>query len=116
MTKERVFRIDSFLQPSDGEPVRSIVAESAHATIVAWFVKPGQRILPHRHPHGQDTWTVLDGAGAYQVDEAGNAVPITAGDVVVAQAGSVHGVLNTGKQALIFISVVCPAEAGFVLL
>lgn len=116
MNKERVFRIDSFLQPSDGEPVRSIVAESAHATIVAWFVKPGQRILPHLHPHGQDTWTVLDGAGAYQVDEAGNTVPITAGDVVVALAGSVHGVLNTGKQPLIFISVVCPAEAGFALL
>ena len=113
---ERVFRIDSFLQPSDGEPVRSIVAESAHATIVAWFVKPGQRILPHRHPHGQDTWTVLDGAGAYQVDEAGNTVPVTAGDVVVAHAGSVHGVLNTGNKPLIFISVVCPAEAGFVLL
>jgi mannose-6-phosphate isomerase-like protein (cupin superfamily) len=59
---------------------------------------------------------VLEGEGVYQVDEAGNTVPITAGDVVVAHAGSVHGVLNTGLQPLSFISVVCPAEAGFVLL
>jgi quercetin dioxygenase-like cupin family protein len=114
MPAERVFQIATFLQPSDGEPIRSIVTESAPASIVAWFVKPGQCIRPHRHPHGQDTWTVLEGGGAYQVDDAGHTVLIAAGDVVVASAGSVHGVLNTGMQPLIFVSVVCPAAAGFV--
>ncbi len=114
MTSQRVFKVDQFLQPSDGEPIRSIVAESAHASIVAWFVKPGQRIAPHLHPHGQDTWTVLEGGGLYCLDSADTTLPIAAGDVVVAPAGSVHGVLNTGTQPLVFVSVVCPAEAGFV--
>ena len=114
MASQRVFKVAEFLQPSDGEPIRSIVAESAHASIVAWFVKPGQRIAPHLHPHGQDSWTGLEGGGLYCLDSADTTLPIAAGDVVVAPAGSVHGVLNTGTQPLVFVSVVCPAEAGFV--
>ena len=114
MTSQRVFKVAEFLQPNDGEPIRSIVAESAHASIVAWFVKPGQRIAPHLHPHGQDTWTVLEGGGLYCLDSSDTTLPISAGDVVVAPARSVHGVLNTGTQPLVFVSVVCPAEAGFV--
>ena len=56
---------------------------------------------------------MLEGAGVYQVDEAGSTLPIAAGDVVVALAGSVHGVVNTGTLPLVFISVVSPAAAGF---
>jgi quercetin dioxygenase-like cupin family protein len=114
MPSQRVFKVAQFLQPTDGEPIRSIVAESAHATIVAWFVKPSQRIAPNLHPHGQDTWTVLEGGGLYCLDSSGTTRPIAAGDVVVAPEASVHGVLNTGTEPLVFVSVVCPAQAGFV--
>jgi len=83
------------------------------AAIVAWTVKPGQCISPHLHPSGQDTWTILAGEGDYQIDAAGQTVRIAAGDVVVAPVGAVHGVLNTGAQALVFVSVVSPALSGF---
>ena len=65
------------------------------------------------HPRGQDTWTILAGEGDYQIDAAGQTVRIAAGDVVVAPVGAVHGVLNTGAQALVFVSVVSPALSGF---
>ena len=32
---------------------------------------------------------------------------------VVALTGDVHGVINTGSEALVFMSVVCPADAGY---
>jgi quercetin dioxygenase-like cupin family protein len=102
-------------QPTTTEPIRSVVAESKEATIVAWYINPGQTIPPHVHPQGQDTWTILSGTGQYYLDLLGNHQTIVAGDVVVAIAGDVHGVYNHGDEALTFISVVAPLEAGYQL-
>lgn len=113
MTDRRVFDIAEFLQSSEDEPIRSIVRESPHATIIAWTVAPGQRIALHTHPQGQDTWTVISGAGDYQTDDAGGVQSIRAGHVVIATAGQVHGVLNSGNVPLVFVSVVCPLDAGY---
>lgn len=115
MSQQRVFKVGDHLQPNEGEPIRSVVHATVDAAVVAWTVKPGQRISAHVHPHGQDTWTILAGEGAYQVDAAGSTVPIAAGDVVIAAAGSVHGVCNTGAEPLVFVSVVSPAESGYAL-
>lgn len=83
---------------------------------MAWYLNPGQTISPHIHPKGQDTWTVLSGTGQYYLDEFCNHQIITAGDVVIAIAGDVHGVYNHGDEALTFISVVAPLEAGYQLI
>jgi quercetin dioxygenase-like cupin family protein len=109
----RHFPSNDFFQPSDGEPIRSVITESTNAVVVAWYVKSGQKIPAHRHPHGQDTWTILAGTGDYYLDSDGATQSIKAGDVVVAHAGEVHGVTNTGDEPLLFISVVSPAAAGY---
>ena len=113
MASGRLFHAHAFMQPSDDEPIRSVITETAEAAVVAWYVKPGQRIAAHLHPSGQDTWTILSGQGDYQTEPSGASLAITAGDVVVAPKGCVHGVRNNGKEALTFISVVTPADAGF---
>ena len=113
MSHDRVFHVAKDLQPNDDEPTRSVVHETNDAAIVAWTVKPGQRISPHVHPSGQDTWTVIAPEGKNQVDASGTTVPITAGDVAVAPVGAVHGVLDSGSQARVFVSVVSPARSGF---
>ena len=113
MSLQRVFKVTDHLQPNDGEPIRSVVHATDDAAVVAWTVKPGQRISPHVHPSGQDTWTILEGEGHYQVDASGRVVRIVAGDVVVAPTGAVHGVLNTGAVPLVFVSVVSPALSGY---
>lgn len=93
--------------------MRSVVTESEHAVVVAWYIKPGQEIAPHIHPNGQDTWTILTGEGEYYLDIAGTTRLVAAGDVVVAPTNCVHGILNTGDEPLTFISVVSPADAGY---
>lgn len=115
MSNTRIFNSSQFLQPTDGEPIRSVITESKDAVVVAWYIKPGQEISPHIHPNGQDTWTILSGKGKYYLDKAGTTKPISAGDVVVAYTNCVHGVLNTGDEPLVFISVVSPADAGYQL-
>ncbi len=116
MSATRIFNSSEFFQPTDGEPIRSVITESKDATVVAWYIKPGQEIPAHIHPHGQDTWTILAGQGDYYLDNAGTTKLIVAGDVAIAQIGCVHGVFNNGDQPLIFISVVTPADAGYQLL
>ncbi len=116
MSESRVFKSSAFMQPNQGEPVRSVITQSADATAVAWHLNPGQRIAAHVHPHGQDTWTILSGAGLYQLEADGTSHGISAGDVVIAHTGEVHGVFNNGTVPLVFISVVAPLEAGFELL
>ena len=116
MNSQRVFKSSEHMQVSDGEPIRSVIQESKHSVIVAWHVEPGQSIAPHTHPEGQDTWTILSGQGEYQIDEQGNTVKVSPGDVVVAKQGQVHGVKCTSLEPLRFISVVAPIEAGYILL
>lgn len=116
MNPKRHFTVVEFLQPADGEPIRSVITESADAAVVAWYVKPGQRISAHVHPQGQDTWTILSGRGEYQLAADGNSRPLVSGDVVVAHRGEVHGVFNSGSEPLVFVSVVSPADSGYELL
>lgn len=111
---DRIFSLHHHLRPCEGQPIRSIVVETPHASIVAWHVAPGQCIASHVHPDGQDTWTIIAGTGSYRVDQAGTERTIAAGDIVVAPAGAVHGVRNHGELPLIFVSVVSPTQAGFV--
>lgn len=115
MVHDRVFRVADHLRPNDGEPIRSVVHETGRAAIVAWTVKPGQRISAHVHPSGQDTWIVLAGEGKYQIDASGRSMRIAAGDIAVAPAGAVHALLNTGPLPLVLVSVVSPAVSGFEL-
>jgi quercetin dioxygenase-like cupin family protein len=115
MTISRIFPSAKFFQPTDGEPVRSIITESLETVVVAWYLKPGQEIAAHLHPQGQDTWTILSGSGTYYLDPNGQRQRITVGDIVIAPIHSVHGVLNDGDEPLVFISIVSPANAGYQL-
>ena len=112
---ERIFQSSAFLKPNVGEPIRSVVTESEDSAVIAWYVQPGQSISAHLHPVGQDTWIIQSGIGEYRFDKTGATRPIKAGDVVIAHRGEVHGVLNTGAEPLIFVSVVSPAGAGYEL-
>lgn len=114
MDLKRIFKAGDFMQPSTGEPIRSVVLESQHSVIVAWHVKTGQVIAPHTHPTGQDTWTILSGRGRYQTDELGHCIDIEPGDIVVALQNQVHGVTCTSEEPLQFVSVVAPTESGYV--
>jgi quercetin dioxygenase-like cupin family protein len=111
----RIFSSAKFFQPNTGEPIRSVVTESADAVVVAWYLQPGQEIAAHIHPQGQDTWTILSGRGTYYLDRDGTTKSIEAGDVVIAPKGAVHGVVNCHDESLVFISVVSPATAGYEL-
>lgn len=115
MTVEsRIFSVAEYVQPSEGEPIRSVVLETRDSIIVVWHVHPGQEIAAHIHPHGQDTWTVLSGMADYF---QGNGIvrALREGEIAVARPGQVNGARNTGTEPFVLVSVVASANAGFVL-
>jgi len=112
--ESRIFSAAEYVQPSEGEPIRSVVLETAESVIVVWYIRPGQEIAAHIHPHGQDTWTVLSGAAEYF---QGNGVvcSLKAGEIAVAKPGQVHGAKNVGLEPFVFVSVVASGSAGYAL-
>ncbi len=116
MTRSRILSSADLFQPSDDEPIRSVISQSKDAVVVAWYLKQGQKIPLHIHPEGQDTWTILAGEGHYYLDPNGTTKAIMTGDVVVAHCSEVHGVFNDKPEPLMFISVVTPADAGYQLI
>ena len=116
MPSKRIFPSQHYFEPSDGEPIRSVVTTSPDSVVVAWYVKPGQTIKAHRHPAGQDTWTILSGEGDYIFNEFGDTTKVKTGDIVVAHTNEVHGLHNNSAEPIYFVSVVSPAEAGYELL
>ncbi|WP_294532221.1 cupin domain-containing protein [uncultured Rhodoblastus sp.] len=110
----RIFLIADFVRPSDGEPIRSVVLETADSAVVVWHAHPGQEIAPHVHPRGQDTWTVISGEAEYHQGD-GVIARLKAGDIAIALPGQAHGATNTGSDPFVFVSVVAPGNAGFAL-
>lgn len=111
----RFYTLDKARQISPKEPIRSVISQTDFCTVVLWHVLPGQKIAPHTHPKGQDTWIVQSGQAQYISDLRGTRTLIGTGDVIIAHAGDVHGAIQVGDEPFEFVSVVAPGEAGFQL-
>lgn len=110
--ESRIFSLAEFIRPSEGEPVRSVVQTTEESAVIVWHLRPGQEIAAHVHPRGQDTWTVISGtAGYYQ--GSGIVSQLKAGDIAIAKQGQVHGVINSGTEPFVFVSVVAPGNPGY---
>ncbi|NOY13431.1 MAG: cupin domain-containing protein [Deltaproteobacteria bacterium] len=81
--------------------VQLSTTEYSRATL--WCLLPGQHIHPHIHA-GDHIWMVLEGVGEF-LQEGQAPVAIKPGTVLLAPAGDSHGVSNTGKVGLVFLSV-----------
>ena len=79
------------------------LSETVHSRTTLWCLMPGQHIHPHVHA-GDHIWTVLEGEGEFLRDGQ-EPVAISPGTVLLAPAGESHGVNNSGKQGLVFVSV-----------
>jgi len=77
---------------------------SAHLTTV----KPGGEILPHTH-EVLEVFYVIEGEGSALVN--GVRQKAEKGTIIVANAGSEHGIINTGESELVLYCVFSPGIA-----
>lgn len=79
------------------------LGETAHGRATLWCLLSGQGIKPHVHA-GDHYWVVLEGNGDY-LAEGSAPVAVGPGVVLVAPAGESHGIINTGSDGLVFVSI-----------
>lgn len=63
-------------------------------------LKPGMSPhAPHQHPE-EEIMVVTEGTGEISVD--GKPMPVASGSMMYCAAGTLHGIVNTGKSPLLF--------------
>jgi quercetin dioxygenase-like cupin family protein len=82
---------------------------NAQMTITRVTMQPKAVSERHSHAKSEQEWIVEKGQGTLLL--ANNATrAIRVGDVVRTPAGAVHGVVNSGNETLIYLSVTTPPE------
>ena len=67
-------------------------------------LKPGASVGYHVHTGETEMYYILSGEGEY--DDNGVIVPVKAGDVTFCKNGEGHGLVNTGKEDLVFNAMI----------
>jgi len=67
---------------------------------------PGQEHQPHAHEGQDKLYYVLAGSGLATV--ANDTYDVTAGDLVLAPAGLLHSMKNTGAENLVVLTILAP--------
>jgi quercetin dioxygenase-like cupin family protein len=102
---ERIFKVLAML-PRKGTTFRELIYTDNHE-IHFWRIQPGEWIYPHTHPHSDDIWYIIQGAGEYYTG-ADETRRFKAGDIGIAKPGEVHGVYNSGPEDILILSVLAP--------
>jgi mannose-6-phosphate isomerase-like protein (cupin superfamily) len=84
-------------------------APDASVTITRVTMQPGAVSTRHKHARSEQIWLVERGAGTLLLEGEAQ-VELRAGDVVRTPAGETHGVINTGKEPLIYLAITAPPE------
>jgi len=73
---------------------------------ISWLtLQPGDSIGYHKHINNEDTYIIVSGQGVFK-DRDGKDYPVKAGDVTIVRKGESHGLVNTGKEPLVFVDVI----------
>ncbi|MDR2180983.1 MAG: cupin domain-containing protein [Synergistaceae bacterium] len=73
---------------------------------IGWLtLKPGDSIGFHKHEVNEDIYVIVSGTGLFKNDD-GKEFEVKPGDITIARKGQSHALSNTGKEDLVFISVI----------
>jgi quercetin dioxygenase-like cupin family protein len=73
-------------------------------------LEPGQVQKPHDHAHQDKFYYVVEGNGRFQLGN--DQITASAGEVVLAPAGVVHGVTKEGNGRLTQLVGIAPSPRG----
>lgn len=107
MTHPAVIRPADHARYAADKMGKSTIYESAHLLVGLNAFEPGQRHALHAHAGMDKVYSVVEGEGLFLLDD--RALPMRAGDLLVAPAGVPHGVANTGSARLLVLAILAPA-------
>ena len=94
----------------DGSEIRELLAYRNSAirnqSLAEARVKPGQRTAAHYHPKTEEIYYILRGSGEMQIDKEN--LRVGPGDAIAIPPGTVHTILNSGEEELVFLCCCAP--------
>ena len=109
--EQRVYEISAYAKQSQEKALKTVIRSTDSTSLSVWVMKPGQAVRDHVHHKGEDVWICLQGTGVFHPAED-EKVPVSAGKIVVTPKGVCHGMVNTGEEDFIFVSV-CPQLSDY---
>lgn len=113
MENKRFFSIDDFSIKDSKKANKTALYNTGSTGGSVWAVQPGQSVQKHRHMTSDDIWICIKGKGLFYPDTQSAGEEIQAGMVIVTPKGEVHGMLNTGDEPFVFVSIVAPMPSDF---
>jgi quercetin dioxygenase-like cupin family protein len=109
MTHPSVIRPDDHARFTAERMGKTTIFESPSLLVGLNAFEPGQEHALHAHAGQDKAYLVTRGTGVFLLE--GAALPMSAGDLLVAPAGVPHGVRNTGNERLLVVAVLAPAPS-----
>lgn len=87
---------------TDGAVSKVTLLKTEALTLDVYYFKAGQALGYHKHPTGDQMFTVISGTGTYSMDDGKeSSMAVKAGSTFVASAGVWHDLRDGGKGDLI---------------
>lgn len=84
-------------------------APDAKVTITRVTMQPAAMQARHSHDNAEQTWLVERGTATLLLANEQTS-QMHAGDVIHTPAGDIHGIINTGSQALVYLAITTPPQ------
>lgn len=85
---------------------KNTVFETARFFLDVYCLEAGQAQAPHDHAGSDKVYVVIEGRGMFRV--GAEEQTLEAGQAVLAPAGEIHGVVNTGPGRLVCLAFMAP--------
>lgn len=87
---------------SDDMVAKVVLNKTDNLTLDVYYFKAGQALGYHRHPTGDQIFTVIEGTGTFKLDDgAEEALEVKSGSTFLAPANVWHDLADSGDGKLI---------------
>lgn len=87
---------------SDDAVAKVTILKTDAITLDVYYYKPGQALGYHRHPTGDQMFTVIAGTGTFKTDDGGEeSLDVSPGSTFLAPANVWHDLIDSGDGKLI---------------
>ncbi|HEX4964361.1 MAG TPA: cupin domain-containing protein [Thermoanaerobaculia bacterium] len=91
----------------DGKMGKTTLFQSDRLLVGLNAFEPGQEHKLHAHAGMDKVYHVLAGRGVFLLE--GREEPMTAGTMLIAPEGVLHGIRNTGDERLLVLAILAPS-------
>ncbi|MCP4269755.1 MAG: cupin domain-containing protein [Candidatus Brocadiaceae bacterium] len=94
--------ISTYRTTQDDMVAKITIIKTDSLSLEAYYFKAGQALGYHRHPTGDQIFTIIEGSGTFKLDDGNvESIEVREGSVFLAPANVWHDLIDSGKGKLV---------------